>query len=89
MVSEHANADLELRRHFIEHRLHDRGHARHHDYMGDLKAQAPLIVPLGMRVRRRRASFISAPVVFTHSCRMASGRIAVDPHTERLRHGRR
>src|SRR5215831_13781067 len=30
--------------------------------------------PLGMRVRRRRASFISAPVVFTHSCRMASAR---------------
>src|SRR5215831_3076030 len=26
--------------------------------------------PLGMRVRRRRASFISAPVVFTHSCKM-------------------
>jgi Probable molybdopterin binding domain len=25
--------------------------------------------PLGMRVMRRRASFISAPVVFTHSCR--------------------
>jgi hypothetical protein len=43
--------------------------------------------PLGMRVRRRRASFISAPVVFTHSCRMASAaRIAVDRHTERLRH---
>src|SRR5262245_16457128 len=30
--------------------------------------------PLGMRVMRRRASFISAPVVFTHSCRMASAR---------------
>src|SRR6516225_836120 len=29
---------------------------------------------LGMRVMRRRASFISAPVVFTHSCRMASAR---------------
>src|SRR5262245_38710905 len=28
--------------------------------------------PLGMRVMRRRASFISAPVVFAHSCRMAS-----------------
>src|SRR5262249_24977623 len=33
--------------------------------------------PLGMRVRRRRASFISAPVVFTHSCRMASARGSV------------
>src|SRR6266496_3076542 len=30
--------------------------------------------PLGMRVMRRRASFISAPVVSTHSCRMASAR---------------
>src|SRR5262249_32810227 len=30
--------------------------------------------PLGMRVMRRRASFISAPVVFTHSYRMASAR---------------
>jgi hypothetical protein len=26
---EHANADLELRRHLIEHRQQDRGHARH------------------------------------------------------------
>src|SRR6266487_6322665 len=33
--------------------------------------------PLGMRVMRRRASFISAPVVFTHSCRMASARGSV------------
>ena len=31
---------------------------------------------------RRRASFISAPVVFTHSCRMASARIAIDWHSE-------
>src|SRR5262245_52691546 len=30
--------------------------------------------PLGRRVMRRRAAFISAPVVFTHSCRMASAR---------------
>jgi hypothetical protein len=30
--------------------------------------------PLGMRVMRRRAAFISAPVVFTHSCRIASER---------------
>src|SRR2546430_1333901 len=30
--------------------------------------------PLGMRVMRRRASFISAPVAFSHSCRMASAR---------------
>src|SRR5262245_19506887 len=30
--------------------------------------------PLGMRVMRRRASLISAPVVFTHSRRMASAR---------------
>src|SRR5262245_14143923 len=33
--------------------------------------------PLGRRVMRRRASFISAPVVFTHLCRMASARGSV------------
>jgi len=33
--------------------------------------------PMGMRVRRRRASFISAPVVFTYSNRMASARGSV------------
>src|SRR5262249_8839744 len=33
--------------------------------------------PLGMRLMRMRASFISAPVVFTHSCRMASARGSV------------
>jgi hypothetical protein len=38
-----------------------------------------------MRVMRIRASFISAPVVFTHSCRMASARIGVDRQTERVR----
>src|SRR5438034_11752689 len=39
--------------------------------------------PLGMRVMRRRASFISAPVAFSHSCRMASAR-DVDRHPKRL-----
>jgi hypothetical protein len=62
----------------IEHRLHDRGHARHHDYIADPEARRPVNLvedaPLGIRVRRRRASFISAPVVFTHSCKMASAR---------------
>ena len=67
----------------MEHRLHDRGHARHHDYIADPEAGAPDILlrmrsaPLGMHVLRRRASFISAPVVFTHSCRMASARGSV------------
>src|SRR5262245_29164027 len=42
--------------------------------------------PLGMRVMRRRASFISAPVVSTHSCSGERARIGVDRHTERLRH---
>ena len=52
----------------MEHRLHDRGHARHHDYIADPEAGAPDILlrmrsaPLGMHVLRRRASFISAPV---------------------------
>src|SRR2546430_3937333 len=41
--------------------------------------------PWGMRVMRRRASFISAPVAFSHSCRMASvARIDVDRHPKRL-----
>src|SRR6516165_4421677 len=60
------------------HRLHDRGHARHHDYIADPEARRPVNLvedaPLGIRVRRSRASFISAPVVFTHSCKMASAR---------------
>src|SRR5262245_45564307 len=66
-----ANADLELRRHLIEHRLHDRRHARHHDYIADPEAGRPRhlveneISPLGMRVMRRRVSLILAPVVFT------------------------
>src|SRR5262249_24714680 len=42
--------------------------------------------PLGRRVMRRRASFISAPVVFTHLCRMASaGRsVSIGTPSERL-----
>ena len=40
-----------------------------------------------MRVMRRRASFISAPVVFTHFVQDGEGaRIGIDRHTERLRH---
>ena len=42
--------------------------------------------PSGMRVKRRRASFISAPVAFTHSCRMASARGSASRHAECLRH---
>jgi hypothetical protein len=38
---EHANADVELRRHLIEHRLHDRRHARHHDYIAEPEARRP------------------------------------------------
>src|SRR5262245_17604632 len=30
-LRKYANADLELRRHLIEHGLHDRGYASHHD----------------------------------------------------------
>ena len=37
--------------------------------------------PLGRRVMRRRASLISAPVVFTHLCRMASARGSVSSGT--------
>jgi hypothetical protein len=40
-LREHANADVELRRRLIEHRLHDRGHARHHDYIADPEARRP------------------------------------------------
>jgi hypothetical protein len=40
-LRERANADLELRRHLIEHRLHDRGHASHHDYIADPEAGRP------------------------------------------------
>src|SRR5262245_30128286 len=80
---EHANADLELRRHLIEHRLHIEGTPAITITLPIPKPGAPDTLlrmrsaPLGMRVRRRRASFISAPVVFTHSCRMASARGSV------------
>jgi hypothetical protein len=36
---EDANADLELGRHLVEHRLHDRGYARHHDHIADPEAR--------------------------------------------------
>src|SRR6516165_766949 len=38
---EHASTSLELRRHFVEHRLHDRGYARHHDYIANPEARCP------------------------------------------------
>jgi hypothetical protein len=47
------------RYHLIEHRLHDRGHASHHDYIADPEARCTRRLsrmrstPLGMRVRRR------------------------------------
>jgi hypothetical protein len=80
---EHANAAPELRRYLLEHRLHDRGHAPITITFPIQNAGAPDTLlrmrsaPLGMRVMRRRASFISAPAVFTHSCRMASARGSV------------
>jgi hypothetical protein len=37
----HANGALELRRYLIEHRLHDRCHARPHDYIADPEARRP------------------------------------------------
>ena len=36
---EHANAALELSHHLIEHRLHDRGHSRHHDCIANPEAR--------------------------------------------------
>src|SRR5262249_22532554 len=38
---EHASTSLELRRHFVEHRLHDRGYARHHDYIANPETRCP------------------------------------------------
>jgi hypothetical protein len=58
-------------------------HARHHDYIADPEVGRSRhlvddeIRALGMRVMRRRASFILAPVVFTHAFRMASARGSV------------
>jgi hypothetical protein len=40
-LREHANTALELGHHLIEHRLHDRGHARHHDYIADPETRCP------------------------------------------------
>ena len=77
---EHANAGLEIGRRLVKHRLHDRGHARHPITLPIQKPGVPDTLlrmrsaPLGIRVMRRRASFISAPVV---SCRMARARGSV------------
>src|SRR6516165_7286737 len=40
-LRKHVNADLKLRRHLIEHRLHDRGHTSHHDHIADPEARRP------------------------------------------------
>src|SRR5262245_25684674 len=75
---EHANADLELRRASIACMIE--GTPAIAITLPIQKPGAPdtsltmRSAPLGMRVVRRRASFISAPVVFTHSCRMARAR---------------
>src|SRR5262249_35132500 len=89
-LREHANADLELRYNLIEHRLHDRGHARHHDYIADPEARCPRnlvedeIRALGdapheagaPRSSRRR---LSSPI---RAGWRARARIGVDRHTE-------
>jgi hypothetical protein len=77
-LREHANADFELRRHLIDIACMIEGMPTITITLLMQKPGAPDTLlrmrsaPLGMRVKRRRASFISAPVVFTHSCRMAS-----------------
>src|SRR5205807_6484647 len=57
---EHANADLELRRHLIKHRLHDRGHARHHDYVAD--PEAPLSRSIVRFIGRLTTKSVLAPL---------------------------
>jgi hypothetical protein len=57
---------FERRRHAVEHRLHDRRHARHDDDVAELEAGRREIglstssAPCGMRAMRRRASFRSS-----------------------------
>jgi len=90
---EHANADLELRRHLIEHRLHDRGHARHHDYIADPEARRPRHLVEDEFRALGNARHAQAYLVHLGAGRLhpfvqdgERARIAVDRHTERLRH---
>ena len=73
--------------------MHDRGYARHHGYVADPEARRPRhlveneIRAMGIRVRRRRASFTPrAGRLHPFVQDGERARIGVDRHTERLRH---
>jgi hypothetical protein len=90
---EHANAEVELDCHLVEHRLHDRGHARHHDYITDPEARRPRhlvedeIRALG-DARHAQARLVHLGTGRLHPFVQDGerARIAVDRHTERLGH---
>jgi hypothetical protein len=93
---EHANAGFELRRHLIKHRLHNRGHSRHHDYIADPEAGRPRhlvedeIRALG-DARHAQARLIHLGAGRLQPFVQDGDRawIGVDRHTERLRRNRR
>jgi hypothetical protein len=89
---EHTNADLELRRHLIEHRLHDRRHARHHDYIADPEARRSRhLVEDEIRAlwdaRQAQARLVHLGAGRLHPFVQDGerARIGIDRHAERLR----
>src|SRR5262245_31000126 len=88
---EHASTGLELRRHFVKHRLHDRGYARHHDYIADPEARCPRhlvedeIGSLG-HARHPHARFVHLGTGRLHPLVQDGERTRIDAyrHSERL-----
>ena len=90
---EHGNCDLQLRRHLIEHRLHDRGHAPSRFTLPIQKPGAPdTLVEDEIRAlgdaRHAQACLVHLGAGRLHPFVQDGerARIAVDRHTERLRH---
>ena len=87
------NADLELRRHLIGHRVHDRGHASHHDYITDPEARRPRHLVENEVSALGDAGQAQARLVHLGAGRLhpfvqdgERARIGVDRNTKRLRH---
>src|SRR5262245_22477346 len=88
---EHASTGLELGRHLVEHRLHNRGYARHHDYIANPEARCPRylvedeIGPLG-DARHPHARFVHLSAGCPHPLVQNGERAWIDiyGHSERL-----
>jgi len=89
----HANANLELRRHLIEHRLHDRGQPAITIYIADPEARRPRhfvedeFRPLGdARHAQARLVHLGGGRLHPFVQDGERARIGVNRHTERLPH---